>query len=117
MFDNFIQSIFEARGETMPPKDVIHMETALLNFYLCCYPGRMDHISCYLDVCAISLQEEDTHGAIVAAGLETDVNLTLSANHLVHPYAPDKSSAHAYTQNCARIRAQQRTMTPNYSYQ
>ena len=32
------------------------------------------------------------------------VNLTLSANHPVHPCAPTKSSAHAYTQNCAHTR-------------
>ena len=37
------------------------------------------------------------------------VNLTLSANYPVHPRAPTKSSAHSYTQNCARIRSQQRT--------
>ena len=43
------------------------------------------------------------------------VNLTLSANHPVHPCAPVKSSAHAYTQNCARIHAQQCTITPNFS--
>ena len=48
-----------------------------------------------------------------------NVNLTLSANHPVHPCAPAKASAHAYTKNCSRIhrkfpedahaRAQQRT--------
>ena len=38
------------------------------------------------------------------------VNLTLSANHPVHPCAPSKSSAHAYTQNCARICTQQRKL-------
>ena len=32
----------------------------------------MDHFSCCLDVCAIYLLGEDTHGAIVAAGIETD---------------------------------------------
>ena len=52
-------------------------------------------------------------------------NLTLSANHPVHPFAPDKGSAHAYTQKCNRIhrespedvhaRAQQRTHLYNYS--
>ena len=31
------------------------------------------------------------------------VYLTLSANRPVHPCAPAKGSAHAYTQNCARI--------------
>ena len=35
--------------------------------------------------------------------LQGCVNLTSSANHPVHPCAPDKSSAHAYTQNCACI--------------
>ena len=35
--------------------------------------------------------------------LQECVNLTLSANHPVHPCAPAKVSAHAYTQKCARI--------------
>ena len=49
--------------------------------------------------------------------LQGCVNLTLSANHPMHPCAPAKSSAHAYTQNCARIRAQQRTINSNFAYQ
>ena len=35
--------------------------------------------------------------------LQGCVNLTLSADHPVHPCAPAKSSAHAYIQNCAHI--------------
>ena len=35
--------------------------------------------------------------------LQGCVNLTLSANHPVHPCAPAKGTSHAYTQNCARI--------------
>ena len=52
------------------------------------------------------------------------VDLNLSANHPVHPCAPAKGSAHAYTQNCASIHiespedahvhAQQRTHLCNY---
>ena len=62
--------------------------------------------------------------------LQGCVNLTLSANHPVHPYTPAKSSAHTFTQNCARIhrespedahaRAQQCThisITPNFADQ
>ena len=49
--------------------------------------------------------------------LQGCVNLTLSANHPVHPCTPAKSSAHVYTQNYARIRAQQRTINPNFSDQ
>ena len=56
--------------------------------------------------------------------LQGCVNLSLSANHHVHPCAPSKSSTHAYTQKCARIhrespedahsRTQQRTRLYNY---
>ena len=49
--------------------------------------------------------------------LQGCANLTLSANHPVHPCAPAKSSAHAYTQNFARISAQQLTITPNFADQ
>ena len=62
--------------------------------------------------------------------LQGCVNLTLSKNHPVHPCAPAKRSAHAYTQNCARIHrecpedahahTQQRThilITPNFADQ
>ena len=35
--------------------------------------------------------------------LQGCVNLTLFANHPMHPCAPDKGSAHAYKQNCKRI--------------
>ena len=49
--------------------------------------------------------------------LQGCVNLTLSANHPVHPCTPAKSSAHAYTQIYARICAQQRTINHNFSDQ
>ena len=58
MFDNYTRSIFEARGDTMPPKEVIRLDTPLLNFSLCCHPVQMDHISFRLDVCAASLLGE-----------------------------------------------------------
>ena len=34
MFDNCTRSIFEARGGNMLPKEVLYVETALLNFSL-----------------------------------------------------------------------------------
>ena len=43
--------------------------------------------------------------------LQGCVHLTLSENYPVYPRAPTKSSAHAYTQKYARIRAQQSTTT------
>ena len=59
MFDNCTQSIFEAHSDTMPPKEVIHLKTSLLNFYLRCYPGWMDHISrCIGCICCIPLHSQ-----------------------------------------------------------
>ena len=71
MFDNCTQYTYEARGDTIPPKEAIRLETALLKLSLCCHPGQMDHTICFLGVCAASLRGEDTYGAIVAAGLDT----------------------------------------------
>ena len=34
MFDNCTRSIFKARVDTMPPKEALRLETALINFYL-----------------------------------------------------------------------------------
>ena len=58
----------------------------------------------------------DVTGTVAVAAVINNifVNLTLSANHPVHPCTPAKSSAHAYTQNCARICTQHRTITPNF---
>ena len=49
--------------------------------------------------------------------LQGCVHLILSANHPMHPCTPAKISAHAYTQICARIRAQHCTITSNFAYQ
>ena len=66
MLDKSTQSILGARGDTMPPKEVIRLETDLLNFSLRCYPIKMYHISCCLGVCSASLRGEETHSAIVS---------------------------------------------------
>ena len=34
MFDNCTRSIFKARGDTMPPKEALRLETALISFSL-----------------------------------------------------------------------------------
>ena len=72
MFDNCTRYIFEYRGDTMTPKEVIHLETSLLNLSLLCYPRQMYHISCCLGVCVTSLREKDNHGAFTSARQEND---------------------------------------------
>ena len=56
----------------MSLKEVILLETALFNFSLHCYPGRIDHISRCLCVYAASLWWEDTPSVIASAWWETD---------------------------------------------
>ena len=57
ILDNCTRSIFKALSDTMPPEEVICPDTALPDFSLSFYPGRIDHIIRCLGVCATSLQE------------------------------------------------------------
>ena len=59
MFDRCIQKVYTARGSSMPPKEVIRLQTALLNFSLKVYPGKMGQISECLGVCARYLCGQD----------------------------------------------------------
>ena len=59
MFDRCIQKVYTARGTSMPPKEVIRLQTALLNFSLKVYPGKMGQISECLGVCARYLSGQD----------------------------------------------------------
>ena len=67
MFDECIRSVFDARGAKLNAKEVIRLESSLLDFSLKCYPGRMDHINRCLGVCASCLRGEGTSiGAITS---------------------------------------------------
>jgi len=59
MFDRSIQKVYTARGSTMPPKEVVRLQTALLKFSLKVYPGEMGQISECLGVCARYLSGQD----------------------------------------------------------
>ena len=75
---------------------------------------------CWLDVCVVQI-------CMLLFWPDLHVNLTLSTNHSLCPSVPTKWSAHAYTQNYARIHrespedahacAQQRTITTNFADQ
>ena len=65
-FDNCVQTIYKARGSSMPPKEVIRLQTALLNFSLRVHPGNMTHISTCLGVCARYLSGGDAAAGVAA---------------------------------------------------
>ena len=56
MFDECIRSVFEARGVKITAKEVIRLESSLIDFSLKCYPGRMDYLNQCMEVCASSLR-------------------------------------------------------------
>lgn len=75
MFDECIRSVFEARGAKISAKEVIRLESSLLDFSLKCYPARMDYFNKCLGVCASCLRGEGTsHSALVAnSGIVTPI--------------------------------------------
>jgi len=57
MFEECVQNVYNARGPNLTPKEVIRLQTALLNFSLKCYPGSMDQVNRCLGVCVASLRQ------------------------------------------------------------
>jgi len=51
MFEECVQKVFQARGPKLVSREVIRLQTALLNFSLKCHPGNMDQVSRCLGVC------------------------------------------------------------------
>ena len=66
MFDECIQSVLQGRGSKINAKEVIRLESSLLDFSLKCYPGRMDHINRCLGACASCLRGEGASQGVIA---------------------------------------------------
>ena len=68
MFEVCVQNVYNARGPKLMPKEVIRLQTALLNFSLKCYPGNMDQVNKCLGVCVNALHQAcNAEGTIVDA--------------------------------------------------
>jgi vacuolar protein sorting-associated protein 35 len=57
MFDECIQKVYNARGPKLTSKEVIRLQTALLQFSLKCYPENMAQVSRCLGVCVSALRQ------------------------------------------------------------
>ena len=51
MFEECVQKVFNARGPKLVAKEVIRLQTALLNFSLKCFPGNKEQVNRCLGVC------------------------------------------------------------------
>jgi vacuolar protein sorting-associated protein 35 len=57
LFDECVQKVYNARGPKLTSKEVVRLQTALLQFSLKCYPGNLDQISRALGVCVSALRQ------------------------------------------------------------
>jgi vacuolar protein sorting-associated protein 35 len=56
-FEGCVQNVYNARGPKLTPKEVVRLQTALLNFSLKCYPGNMEQVNRCLLVCKSALDQ------------------------------------------------------------
>ncbi len=75
IFDECIRAVLEGRGAKINAKEVVRLESSLLDFSLKCYPGRMDHINRCLGVCAACLRGQGaSSGALTTeSGMPTPI--------------------------------------------
>jgi len=57
MFEECVQKVYNARGPKLTSKEVIRLQTALLQFSLKCYPGNMEQIAQCMGACVSALQQ------------------------------------------------------------
>lgn len=57
MFDECVQNVYNARGPKLNPKEVIRLQTALLDFSMKCYKGNIEQITLCLKNCVLALQQ------------------------------------------------------------
>jgi vacuolar protein sorting-associated protein 35 len=71
LFEECVQKVYNARGPKLTAKEVIRLQTALLQFSVKCYPGNDSLISRCLGACVSSLRQAnasyDSHDGTVAA--------------------------------------------------
>ena len=73
MFEECVQNVYNARGPKLTSKEVIRLQTALLNFSLKCYPGNMEQVNKCLGVCVDALHQASN--AIPAEGTVDDAKM------------------------------------------
>jgi hypothetical protein len=63
MFDECVQNVYNARGPKLNAKEVIRLQTALLEYSMKCYKGNLEQITLCLKNCVLALQQERDNAA------------------------------------------------------
>jgi vacuolar protein sorting-associated protein 35 len=67
LFEECVQKVYNARGPKLTAKEVIRLQTALLQFSLQCFPGNVEHVGRCIDACVTALrQAHAAYGADVS---------------------------------------------------
>lgn len=71
MFESCVQRVFEARGMSMPPKDIIRLQGCLLNYALKIAPQNVDLIARCISQCARALGtlQEQKRASMMGQGI------------------------------------------------
>lgn len=65
MINECVQNVYNARGPKLQAKEVIRLQTALLEFSMKCYPGNREQITLCLDNCVVALQQARANQALM----------------------------------------------------
>jgi Vacuolar protein sorting-associated protein 35 len=57
LFEECVQKVYNARGPKLTAKEVIRLQTALLQFSLQCFPGNVEHVGRCIDACVTALRQ------------------------------------------------------------
>lgn len=57
MFEDCVQHVYNARGPKLTAREVIRLQTALLNFALRCYPDHLEYVKRCLGACVAALRQ------------------------------------------------------------
>lgn len=57
LFEECVQKVYNARGPKLTSKEVIRLQTALLQFSIKCYPGNMEQVSHCINSCVLALRQ------------------------------------------------------------
>ena len=71
MFEDCVQKVYNARGPKLTAKEVIRLQTALLQFSLRCYPGNMEQITTCMSACVSALHQANASYEMTEATVAT----------------------------------------------
>ncbi len=63
MFNECVQNVYNARGPKLNAKEVIRLQTALLEYSMKCYKGNLEQITLCLENCVSALQQARDNAA------------------------------------------------------